>query len=152
MTDQPIDPDKKSGADSSEPAGDYEVGYGKPPKHGQFKPGNKSGKGKPKGAKNLKTIALAALGAKVSAKINGKTGKASKMEVAAHQLANKASAGDMKAIGKAMELYEKYGPQELPEDISEEEAAFNKETLDHYYRMRGWCAPEGDGEEKPDDE
>jgi len=43
---------KKSGSrmtDASEPKGDYEVGYGKPPKHSQFKPGqcgNPSGRPK----------------------------------------------------------------------------------------------------------
>jgi hypothetical protein len=41
-------------------SGDYQVGYGKPPKHTQFKPG-KSGnpQGRPKGTKNLKTDLIA---------------------------------------------------------------------------------------------
>ena len=35
---------------------DYEVGYGKPPKHTQFKPGQSGNpSGRPKGSKNLKT-------------------------------------------------------------------------------------------------
>lgn len=35
---------------------EYEVGKGKPPKKTQFKEGNKYGKGRPKGSRNLKTV------------------------------------------------------------------------------------------------
>lgn len=41
---------------------DYEVGYGKPPRHSQFKPGQSGNpKGRPKGAKNIDTIMQEAL-------------------------------------------------------------------------------------------
>ena len=38
---------------TAQPKGDYEVGYGKPPKHSQFKPGNAANpRGRPRGSKN----------------------------------------------------------------------------------------------------
>lgn len=37
----------------------YEVGYGKPPKHGQFAPGTSGNpKGRPRGSKNFASIVL----------------------------------------------------------------------------------------------
>jgi hypothetical protein len=53
---------------------DYEVGYGRPPKHSRFEKG-KSGnpKGRPKGAKNIATIMNAALAEKVTVRANGRT-------------------------------------------------------------------------------
>jgi hypothetical protein len=54
--------------------GDYEVGYGKPPKHSQFKPGQ-SGypKGRPKGSKNLKTDLREELAERVQIKEGDRT-------------------------------------------------------------------------------
>jgi hypothetical protein len=125
---------------------DYEVGYAKPPKATQFKPGNKFGKGRPKGAKNLSTIVNEAFGAKVPAKINGKTKKISKIELAVHQLANTASSGDSKAIAKALELYQQHGPQEPVGGLSEEETAYDLETIAHHLDMSGHFDSDGEGE------
>ena len=47
-------------------AGDYDVGYGKPPKHTRFKPGQSGNpNGRPKGTKNLKTDLSEELGEKI---------------------------------------------------------------------------------------
>ncbi|MCZ8170611.1 MAG: DUF5681 domain-containing protein, partial [Brevundimonas sp.] len=134
MTDQPQTGGIQSGEGKQD---DYEVGYAKPPKATQFKPGNKFGKGRPKGAKNFATIVNEALGAKVPAKINGKTKKVTKIELAVHQLANKASSGDQKAIAKVVELYQQHGPQEPVGEISAEDSAYDLETIAHYLNMRG---------------
>ncbi|MGE4431061.1 MAG: DUF5681 domain-containing protein [Sphingobium sp.] len=115
----------------------FEVGYGKPPEEHRFKKGNKQGKGRPRGSRNLKTCVREALEAKVPAKINGKTRKVSKIELAMHQLANKASKGELKAIDKATALYERYGPPEEDGPIPDDEQAYDIETLRHHLKIQG---------------
>ncbi|MFN3619539.1 DUF5681 domain-containing protein [Sphingorhabdus sp.] len=132
--------------DQSADGQEYKVGYGKPPKHTQFPHGNGPGKGKPKGAKNLKTIVTSATGAKVSSKANGKIKKISKIEAAMIQLANKAAAGDLKAIEKLIALYERYGPEEHSILPTAEETKADLETLQNYLAMHqpGDAADEGE--------
>ena len=57
----------------------YEVGYGKPPKHSQFKTGQSGNpKGRKKGVKNINTILDGILNEKVVLSENGSTYKISK--------------------------------------------------------------------------
>jgi len=83
----------------------YDVGFGKPPKSGQFEKG-KSGnsKGRPKGARGLKTDLKAELGETVTITENGKTLKLSKQRLMIKQLASKAVKGDLRAINKLADL------------------------------------------------
>jgi Family of unknown function (DUF5681) len=47
---------------ATDPAASYEVGYGRPPRHSRFKPGQSGNpKGRPKGSKSLKTLLEGAL-------------------------------------------------------------------------------------------
>jgi hypothetical protein len=83
----------------------YEVGYGKPPEHTRFQPGQSGNpKGKPKGAKNLATIVDNAIKEKVVVTENGKRRKRTKMEVAVKQVVNKAVIGDQKAFAQLIPL------------------------------------------------
>lgn len=116
----------------------YEIGYAKPPKHSQFKAENKAGKGRPRGSRNMKSLVREVFEDKVPAKINGKTRKVSRVELGLRQLANKASTGDLKAIAHLLTLYERYGPPEEDGPISEEETAYDLETLRHHLRMKGY--------------
>lgn len=83
----------------------YEVGYGKPPKSGQFQKG-KSGnpRGRPKGPRGLKTDLKAELGERVTITENGRPRKLTKQQLMVKQLAAKAVKGDMRAISKLAEL------------------------------------------------
>ena len=55
--------DSKNKADGDEADDEYDVGYKKPPKRTQFKPGQSGNpRGRPKGTKNLKTDLAEALG------------------------------------------------------------------------------------------
>lgn len=115
----------------------YDVGYGKPPKHSQFKKGNTFGKGRRKGSKNLTTIVREAFEAKVAIRSRGSIRNVSKIELAAHQLANKASGGDMKAIALSLDLYGRHGPLDVEGTISDDEAAYDLDTLRHHLAMKG---------------
>lgn len=134
ITGDDIDPEEPE-PDGHKPSGDDQVGYGKPPKHSQFKPGNKRGKGRKKGSKNLKTIVNEALGMKRPAKVDGQIKKLSKIEVANHQLANAAAEGDHKSIMAANDYWERFGPQEDPEGPSRHQTKANLETLREYLEL-----------------
>jgi len=124
-----------SDTEDQEPS--YDVGYKKPPKHSQFKKGNKHGKGRPRGSRNVATYVREALEAKVTASVGGKPRKVSKIELGLHQLANLASKGNLKAIAQVIPLYERHCSQENDGPIPEEETAHDLETLRHYFMMQG---------------
>jgi Family of unknown function (DUF5681) len=107
-------------------ASDYKVGYGKPPKESQFRPGQ-SGylKGRPKGARNLKTIVKATLKAPVRVTRDGKSRKVSTLEAMLLRLREKGLSGDHRALILLLALArEVYGEEELaaPGVLSAEDA------------------------------
>jgi hypothetical protein len=76
----------------------------RPPKSGQYQPGQSGNpKGRPKGSKNLATILSEAARDQVTATINGKPRKISKLQATAMQLATKAAAGDRAAMAKFLD-------------------------------------------------
>lgn len=78
---------------------DYEVGYGKPPRHTQFKKGQSGNpKGRPKGAHGLKHDLRRVLDEKVTVTENGEQFQLSKQQLVLRQLSNKAIKGDLRAI------------------------------------------------------
>jgi hypothetical protein len=77
----------------------YDIGYKKPPQHSQFKAGQSGNpKGRPKGAKGLTTLLEKAMKETVTVQKNGRSLKASKLEVAVTHMANKAVQGDHRAF------------------------------------------------------
>jgi Family of unknown function (DUF5681) len=79
--------------------GSYEVGFGKPPRSTQFRPGQSGNPaGRPQGAKNFATAIEEELQARVIVTENGKRKRISKRQVIAKHLVNKAASGDLKAI------------------------------------------------------
>jgi len=128
-------------AKDEEPQDQEKVGHCNPPKHSQFKKGNKFGKGRPPGSKNLKTLFNEAFGQKVQVKLAGKTKKMTKLEIAMHKLASKSSEGDLKAISKAIELYETYGPQDSPAGPEPEKINRDLEAMRAYLKMQDQMYP-----------
>lgn len=79
-------------------ANSYQVGFGKPPKHSQFKKGQSGNpKGRPKGSLSFATILNNALFEKVVVNEAGQKIVKTKLEVMLIQALNKAVAGDLKA-------------------------------------------------------
>ncbi len=85
--------------------GDYDVGYGKPPKKHQFRAGRSGNpKGRPKGAKGLRTDLREELSQRVPVTENGKTRKVSKQRLILKSLVAKAAKGDVRAAEKIVSL------------------------------------------------
>lgn len=80
-------------------AKDYEVGYGRPPKHSRFRKGESGNpKGRPKGAKSFRTEFLEELGETIQVREDGRTRRISKQRAAIKQLMAKAIKGDARAV------------------------------------------------------
>jgi hypothetical protein len=86
------------------------VGYGKPPRRHQFKPGtsgNRNGRPKLSSApindfRDAEAARLISVGC-----ANGKVKKITKAEMAAHALVNRALSGDMSAVAEVLNLEKK---------------------------------------------
>lgn len=80
----------------------YNVGYGHPPKHTQFKPGQSGNpKGRPKGARSASSIATEILNQKLTLK-NGH--KITCREALIHRLRENALKGDRHALDRLLAL------------------------------------------------
>ena len=84
---------------------DYAVGYGKPPAHSRFQPGQSGNpKGRPKGSLNLATAVNRALKEKVTVIENGRRKTVTKLDAAIKGLVNRAVKGDAKAMQQMLSL------------------------------------------------
>ena len=110
---------------STQPASDmpekepYEVGYGKPPKHTRFKPGQSGNpKGRPRGACNLRTAFTKALQETVTIREGDKTRKLSKARAIIEVTVNNALKSDPKALTAVMQLARSAGLLDEEPDAS----------------------------------
>lgn len=84
---------------------DYDVGYGKPPKHTQFKPGQSGNpKGRPKGTRNLKTDLAEELGESIIVNEGGRSKTITKQRAMIKSLIARAVNGDPKAFQAAIQM------------------------------------------------
>ena len=92
----------------SDPA--YAVGYKRPPKSTQFKPGvSGNPKGKPKGSRPVGALLQEIIQQKIAVTENGKTRRLPVIEIALRRLANEAMRGDQPSIKFLLSLLEHYG-------------------------------------------
>src|SRR5215469_7238597 len=79
--------------------GDYEVGYGKPPRHTRFAKGQSGNpRARPPGAKSFTTLLDEALNERVLVAENGGRRKVSKRQAIVTQLVNRAATADFRAM------------------------------------------------------
>ena len=84
---------------------EYEVGYGRPPKHARFQPGQSGNpKGRPKGTKNLATDLSEELAEEIVVTEAGKSLKISKQRAMIKSLLAKALKGDTRAATVLLKL------------------------------------------------
>lgn len=90
--------------DGSNDDGD-KVGYGNPPRHSQFRPGQSGNpRGRPRGARGVKTDLAAELSSVWTTSINGRAIKGTKQRLMFRTLTARAATGDVKAAAILLPL------------------------------------------------
>jgi Family of unknown function (DUF5681) len=85
--------------------GDYEVGYGKPPRHTRFVKGQSGNpRGRPPGAKNFTTLVNEALSEQIIVAENGRRRKISKRQAIVTQLVNRSATADLRALKMLLDI------------------------------------------------
>jgi hypothetical protein len=94
---------------------DYQVGYGRPPRHTRFRKGRSGNpNGRPKGVQSFARLANQVFNEKIAIKENGERRIITKLQAALKQLANKAASGDAAAIRDMLRLQAALTELELP--------------------------------------
>ena len=107
----------------------YEVGYGKPPKSGQFKPGQKANPhGRPKGQPSLEQLLLEEAARLVKIKVGDEITHASKERAIIRRLMDLAANGNIAAMRIYVSL--RYRAQIALEVAPEAELPLTAEELD----------------------
>ena len=123
---------------------DRKVGYGRPPKHSRFKPGESGNpKGRPSGSRNLRTDVKRALKKPVTFVENGKRRKTSTQEAVILKLREKALKGDTRALDMLMDLAARYNDEPSP-PAADESLSAEDEAIIADYLARKVPAPVND--------
>ena len=133
---------------------DDEVGYGKPPKNSQFKPGHSGNpKGRPKGTRNISTLVDDELNNNILIREGTRSYKIKKLDAIVKTMVNLALKGDVRAT-KWVEDHRSEEPLALDkqsrEEIANEITAWLKtmemtrqnRIIDHRAQLEGFGVPE----------
>jgi hypothetical protein len=121
--------------------GDYEVGYGKPPKHTRFCKGQSGNpRGRAKNTRNLKIELRSVLDETLSLSMAGREVKLSARKAMLLALRNKALKGDTRAIGLMVTMLERLLPETLMEEVqntvARDDLAIFAEAIDRHVEAR----------------
>lgn len=115
-------------SDTHDNSGGYRVGYGRPPAHTRFTPGQSGNPaGRPAGRKNFATLLQEALDQQMAVSVGRRRRVVTRREAAAFRLAMKAAKGDPRAIAIVLRI------EEAPENKPPEQIVFRigKEDAGH---------------------
>ncbi len=121
------------------------VGYGRPPRHTRFKPGQSGNrKGRPRGAKGQKEIVWRIAYETHTVTEQGERRCRSTLDLILLFVRNRAAAGDVRAFKAASDLLARFGPQEpkegrgcllIPEMTEEEFAQYLEQLRESHLRQ-----------------
>jgi hypothetical protein len=127
---------KRSSRGPSDPPGNYEVGYRKPPRHTRFKPGQSGNpRGRPKAEKSLGAALNDALKAKVKMRRNGKERVVSGIQAFALRVVTDAIQGKASAQKMLVALIARFVPIAADPAPAENAANARAELFDKLDRM-----------------
>ena len=110
---------------------DYQVGYGKPPRHTQFAKGQSGNpRGRPSGSKNLATLVSEALNEMVIVTEDGGRRKITKREAIFKQLVNRSAKADWRAIKILLDILREIESKTPPETVENSFSAADEQVLE----------------------
>jgi len=145
-------------ANEKEPAGEYEIGFGKPPREHQFQKGiSGNPKGRPMGAQNFKTDLLEELSETMKIREGGRERRISKQRALIKIQVARALNGNDRAAAKIIDLYLKVtgldgdaADADLP--LTEDERAVIENFEERLRRRIGITAPKTDDKNPVEDD
>ena len=125
---------------------DYEVGYGKPPKHTRFKESQSGNpKGRPKGRRNFSTDVKDTLKEPVRLTKGGKRKTVSTQLATLLRLREQALSGDARALDRMIELARTYNDEDIAQaaaELSSTDAAILEDYNKRLLRQSGMSQPD----------
>jgi Family of unknown function (DUF5681) len=129
---------------------DYDVGYGRPPKETQFRPGQSGNPtGARKGSKTIGARLRELMNSKVTVTERGRSRRISRLDIMLRQLTNDAMHGDQRALKLLMEFLHRYGAEVEGTVRSEEITSEDLEILSDY--LRKTASSNSDSNDSPDE-
>jgi hypothetical protein len=118
---------------------DYEVGYGKPPRHTRFKKGQSGNpRGRPPGSKSLSTLLCEALNEPVVVTENGERRKISMRRAIAKQVVNQAAKGNWRAVKILFDMLHEIEGRTEPETAQSSFGSADEKVIEQLNaRLRG---------------
>jgi hypothetical protein len=140
-------------------SGDYEVGYKKPPLHTRFKKGQSgNGKGRPKGARNLRTELEEELQEKIVVREGQTRKEVSKQRAMLKSLTAKAMQGDTRAVALVVDMVYRLLHVDAPEmpdtELKDDDLSILKnyeKRIRHLQPQPGPAQDPSQGTARPDD-
>ena len=122
---------------------DYEVGYGKPPRHTRFEKGQSGNpRGRPSGSKNLATLVNEALNETVIVVENGRRRTIPQREAFAKQVVNRSTKADWRAIKILLDIVREIEGRVEPETAESSFSAADEKVIAQIKAR--WHAKKGD--------